>query len=317
MKKKVLRLLLLLIAALVLVPYALNVINLKPLDEQARASLDETYLSSPHGEIAYTRSGSPDDPAVVLVHGFSTPKFVWNEITPMLVAGGYQVITFDHLGRGFSERPVGPYDEAFYRTELGAVIKQLQLSTPLTLVGYSMGGANVADYTAANPEDVSQLVLIAPAGYMPTSRLWQLLQVPIVGEWLMTVAAKARVNKALQAEVDAGRTPPAALKTFAASADYRGFTEALLSTVRHYPMQNRQASYQAIGKLDIPVSAIWGTADKVVPYSGAQAMLADVPQLTIDTIVDGDHNITFARANLVGLKILAALDKTRPSTPRE
>ena len=79
--------------------------GLKELNEQAREEIGGLYLDTEYGTLSYTREGSVNSSAVILVHGFSTPKFVWDQITPSLVGKGYQVITFDHLGRGFSDRP--------------------------------------------------------------------------------------------------------------------------------------------------------------------------------------------------------------------
>ena len=161
--------------------------GLKELNEQAREEIGGLYLDTEYGTLSYTREGSVNSSAVILVHGFSTPKFVWDQITPSLVAKGYQVITFDHLGRGFSDRPAGPYNAELYQSELAGLIAKLELKTPLTLVGYSMGGANVVDYAASHPEQIQQLILIAPAGYMDDPDSSALAAKPIIGEWLATV----------------------------------------------------------------------------------------------------------------------------------
>ena len=152
--------------ALALAAYFMALNGLKELDQKARDNLGGLYLHTKQGTLSYTREGPINAPAIILVHGFSTPKFVWEQITPSLVKEGYQVITFDHLGRGFSDRPAGPYNADLYQSEISDLIKGLALETPLTLVGYSMGGANVIDYAAVYPEQIKQLILIAPAGYM-------------------------------------------------------------------------------------------------------------------------------------------------------
>ena len=94
---------------------------------------------------------------------------------------------------------------------------------------------------------------------------------------------------------------------FQKQAAFKGYTGSLLSTLRHYPMHDLSHRYKIVGAAGIPVSAIWGTADQVVPYSGASAMVADVPQLRIEPIEGGNHNIAYAQAQLVANKILVAL----------
>ena len=297
----------LLLIALAIGAYALALTGLKDLDDAAREELGGLYLSTDRGVLSYTRDGEANAPAVILVHGFSTPKFVWEQITPQLVGAGYQVITYDHLGRGFSDRPEGPYNAALYRDELSALIENLELATPVRLVGYSMGGANVVDYTAENPTQVKQLVLIAPAGYMRGATSNSPLLAPGLGEWLMTVFGKQVTYAGIKEEVDAGRAPADMLDKFEKQAGYRGYTDALLSTLRHFPMADQAHRYKIVGNTDVPVTAIWGTADKVVPYDGAALMAGDVPQLKLVTVDGANHNLTFGLADTVAGAILDAL----------
>lgn len=293
--------------AIITIPYAYMVLTSVPLDRAEQDTLGGLYLDTEQGRLSYTRDGDEDAPAVILVHGFSTPKFVWNQVTPELVEAGFQVITFDHLGRGYSDRPEGPYDSNLYRRELLDLIAGLNLTTPVSLVGYSMGGANVIDFAAEHPDQVKQLVLIAPAGYMGNSGSLSALAKPVVGDYIATVFGKEYAIKSIRKEVNSGAAPAEMLPLFEQQASYKGYTNALLSTLRHYPMGDLGDRYQLVGKTNIPVHAIWGTADQVVPYCGLAEMAEDVPQLTSTTLDDGNHNITYARAQEVTQAILAAL----------
>ena len=51
---------------------------------------------------------------MVLVHGFSTPSFVWKGLLKQFTSAGFRVLVYDHFGRGFSERPSVPYDKGLY-----------------------------------------------------------------------------------------------------------------------------------------------------------------------------------------------------------
>ncbi len=288
-------------------PYAYMVLTSVPLDRAEQDTLGGLYLDTEQGRLSYTRDGDEDAPAVILVHGFSTPKFVWNQVTPELVKAGFQVVTFDHLGRGYSDRPQGPYNSNLYQQELLDVIQRLDLKTPLSLVGYSMGGANVIDFAAEYPDKIKQLILIAPAGYMGNSGSLSALAKPVVGDYIATVFGKEYAIKSIREEVNSGAAPAEMLPLFEQQASYQGYTHALLSTLRSYPMGDLGDRYQLVGKTDIPVHAIWGTADQVVPYCGLAEMAEDVPQLTSTTLDEGNHNITYARAEEVAQAILAAL----------
>jgi pimeloyl-ACP methyl ester carboxylesterase len=287
--------------------YVVTRAGLQELNAEAREKLGGLYLQTERGVLSYTREGNHEAPPIILVHGFSTPKFVWEQVTPYLLEAGYQVITYDHFGRGFSDRPEVAYDSALYQSELASLIAGLKLATPLTLVGYSMGGANVVDYSASNPEQIKQLVLIAPAGYMPDNGSLSIMAAPVLGEWLSTLVGKQYAYSGIEAEVRAGRAPEDMLPKFEAQAIYEGYTEAMLSTLRNFPMGDLSERYQILGKTDIPVTAIWGTADKVVPYSGAVQMAKDLPQLKLITIEDANHNMTFGQAVVVANSLTQAL----------
>jgi pimeloyl-ACP methyl ester carboxylesterase len=310
---KGLKWLVLLLLLVVVSAYGIARSGSKPLDQAARDQLGGDYLQTGQGVLSYTRQGPADAPVVILVHGFSTPKFVWEQVTPSLLAAGYQVITYDHLGRGFSDRPAGPYDAALYRNELTELITGLELATPLTLVGYSMGGANVVDFAAANPAQIKQLLLIAPAGYMRNAESLSPLSTPLLGEWLTTVFGKQYARGAIKSDIEAGLAPADMLDKFDQQAAYSGYTDALLSTLRNFPMADLADRYRIIGETDIPVTAIWGTADKVVPYAGAALMAEDVGQLKLITLPDGTHNITYARAAEVAAALVSVLPPEKSS----
>lgn len=300
-----------LVVVITAIPYSYILLTSTPLDRTEQDTLGGLYLDTEQGRLSYTRDGDENAPAVILVHGFSTPKFVWNQVKPELVDAGFQVITFDHLGRGFSDRPKGPYDSNLYRQELLDVIEGLDLKTPVSMVGYSMGGANVIDFTAEHPEQVKQLVLIAPAGYMGNSGSLSTLAKPVLGDYIATVFGKQYAIKSIREEVNSGAAPAEMLPLFEQQANYKGYTNALLSTLRSYPMGDLGDRYQLVGQTNIPVHAIWGTADQVVPYCGLAKMAEDVPQLTSTTLDEGNHNITYARASEVTRALLDALAPTK------
>ena len=97
------------------------------------------------------------------------------------------------------------------------------------------------------------------------------------------------------------------LDKFEAQAIYDGYTNALLSTLRHYPMADMAHRYRKVAATDIPVTAIWGTADKIVPYEGAALMAQDLPRLELITIDEANHSMTFGQAEVVANALLKAL----------
>ena len=88
--------------------------NLKELTPEVRAKLPGEFVQLEDGVVSYYWKGPEKGDIVVLVHGLSTPKFVWDGNVDALVAAGKRVLVYDHLGRGFSDRPDIVYDGDLY-----------------------------------------------------------------------------------------------------------------------------------------------------------------------------------------------------------
>ncbi len=82
---------------------------------------------------------------VVLIHGWPLSGASWEKQLPALLNAGYRVITYDRRGFGNSGRPTTGYDYDTLAADLNKLMTQLDLSEA-TLVGFSMGGGEVARY---------------------------------------------------------------------------------------------------------------------------------------------------------------------------
>jgi pimeloyl-ACP methyl ester carboxylesterase len=116
-------------------------------------------LSSEKIKLSYEDFGQGKP--VVLIHGWPLSKEMWEYQVPALVNAGFRVITYDRRGFGRSSKPWSGYDYDSLTDDLKAVIDQLSL-TDVTLVGFSMGGGEVARYFAKyNGQNVSKAILIS------------------------------------------------------------------------------------------------------------------------------------------------------------
>ncbi len=82
---------------------------------------------------------------VVLIHGWPLSGESWSEQVAPLSAAGYRVVTYDRRGFGRSDKPSGGFDYDTLAEDLSKVIEELDL-TDVTIVGFSMGGGEVARY---------------------------------------------------------------------------------------------------------------------------------------------------------------------------
>lgn len=86
-------------------------------------------------------SGRP----VVLIHGWPLSGESWSAQVPAFEAAGHRVVTYDRRGFGRSDKPLGGYDYDTLTDDLHTLLEALDLSD-VTLIGFSMGGGEVARY---------------------------------------------------------------------------------------------------------------------------------------------------------------------------
>ena len=96
---------------------------------------------------------------VVLIHGWPLSGRAWEAQLPALVEAGYQVVTYDRRGFGQSSKPWNGYDYDTLAEDLKGLMEALDLQDA-TIVGFSMGGGEVARYLGKyGSERVSKAVL--------------------------------------------------------------------------------------------------------------------------------------------------------------
>ena len=89
---------------------------------------------------------------VVLIHGWPLSGRSWENQVPALVDAGYRVVSYDRRGFGDSSQPWNGYDYDTFAADLDTLLQHLDLRD-VTLVGFSMGGGEVARYLGAYGTD--------------------------------------------------------------------------------------------------------------------------------------------------------------------
>jgi non-heme chloroperoxidase len=97
-------------------------------------------------ELHYEDHGA--GPPVVLIHGWPLSSRSWEGQVPALIEKGYRVIVYDRRGFGNSSQPWFGYDYDTMAADLNVLLEQRDVRDA-TLVGFSMGGGEVARYVGA------------------------------------------------------------------------------------------------------------------------------------------------------------------------
>ncbi len=125
-----------------------------------------TEITAHHGLLKDTNlhvddTGGTGRP-VVLIHGWPLSGESWSKQVPAFEAAGFRVITYDRRGFGRSDNPLTGYDYDTFASDLDAVLTELDL-VDVTLVGFSMGGGEIARYIGTRGEARLHSVVFASA----------------------------------------------------------------------------------------------------------------------------------------------------------
>jgi pimeloyl-ACP methyl ester carboxylesterase len=292
----------LLLAAAAGAPFAAEALKI-PVDS-LRAEAEGEFARLPRGVTHYRWRGPGEGPVTVCVHGLSTPSFVWDFVADRLAAAGRRVLTYDLFGRGLSDRPRGAQDRGFFLDQLDALLADQEVTAPFELIGYSMGGSIATAFAVRDPDRLTRLVLLAPAGldYAPSGLMRSAAALPGLGDWLVRAFAGAELRRAAAGLPD----DFAGIRTrMAAEIRVRGYLPAVLSSQRHLLAEDQSADHRRLAATALSVRAIWGAEDSVIPISSRARLAALNPAAGQVTVPGAGHALGVTHAEAVAAAILA------------
>ena len=241
------------------------------------------YAKAKDGTMLYYKDWGRGDP-VVLLHGWPLTGDSFDDAAMRLAEAGKRCIIPDRRGFGRSDQPWEGYDYDTFADDVAAILEDAGISQPVALVGFSMGGGEVARFLTKQCKNrVSKAVLIsAVVPYMlqtddnpngvPQSTFDQMTEgmkkdrehfftgffKDFFGDGLLTQPVSAEVEmNAWRQTMMAGLRPTLAAAQAFATTDFRPDI----------------ASFDGV-----PTLIIHGTSDKTVPIDATgRVMAAKVP----------------------------------------
>ena len=118
------------------------------------------HVKTRDGNDLYVKDWGSGRP-VVLIHGWPLSADSWDPQAMALAEAGYRVIAYDRRGFGRSSQPWEGYDYDSLTDDLADVMKAAEIGPDATLVGFSMGGGEVARYMSRHEgKGVASAVLV-------------------------------------------------------------------------------------------------------------------------------------------------------------
>ena len=99
---------------------------------------------------------------VMLIHGWPLSADSWDPVMMALADKGFRAIAYDRRGFGRSDQPKSGYDYDTFADDLADVMKATGATDNVALVGFSMGGGEIARYMSRHGgSGVSKAVLVS------------------------------------------------------------------------------------------------------------------------------------------------------------
>lgn len=238
----------------------------------------------------YAREAGRGARAVVLLHGFGGHHRNWYDIQPA-VARDARTLAYDLPGHGASLHyaDAGPAMVA-----AKAVIADLAARGigRAHISGHSMGGAIAVLIAMRAPELVASLTLLAPGGFGPE----------INADLLRRYAAATGADelRPIMSEMAAPGfvMPTKYVASLTAVRREPGQREKLEEIAALITKDGRQGEIprEAMAKLQMPVSLVWGTLDPVLPFSHSRDLpaswkLREMPGVGHQLLVEAEKTV--------------------------
>lgn len=212
-----------------------------------------------------------DGPPLVLVHGVAMRAEDWAPLVRPLLRS-HRVYIPDLLGYGDSDKPRDAgYSIAAQAERVRGLLDALHCERA-DVMGVSMGGWVSLALAASHPERVRRLVLISSAGVRFRTSLRETTFSPRTIDEL-------RASLALQTD-RAGRLPSFVLRDFLRRSREKAW---IVTASMHAMFTGRDLLDGKLQRVRMPVLLVWGTADRIVPYSVALQMQRELPQARLVT----------------------------------
>ncbi len=237
---------------------------------------------------------SGSGPPIVLIHGASGSLLDMTFALAPALADRFTVIAVDRPGLGYSPAFNLKGETLAQQADLiAAVVRKLGYDK-IYVLGQSYGGSVALRLTLDQPDLVAGLVLVsAPSNVWPTGlgTLYALTANPITGPLMRLLIAAVTPDSVVHATLASVFEPQAVPDGYAAHINTsltlrRGQQRANALQVKALKEQVREM-VPRYGEISVPVEAIHGTADTIVPYTLHTKKLANQIKDINVTVLEG------------------------------
>lgn len=262
-------------------------------------------------EVYYQDYGQGDP--IVLIHGWPLSSASWEYQLAELPLHGKRVVAYDRRGFGYSSKPWNGYDYDTLASDLNAVLTELDLQN-VTLVGFSMGGGEVARYMSKyNGARVKNVIFVsAVVPYMlktennPSGVDKSTFDDMIENLGKDRFGFLADFGKKFYGQGVLSHPVSQGVLDWSASLAFPASPRATSQCVKAFGETDFR---QDMGTIKVPTLFIYGSSDDIVPpATGAQAAVKLVPNAQIVEYSGEPHGLLITAKDRLNRDILTFVD---------
>ena len=264
-------------------------------------------------------AGDPDDPLVVLLHGFPEFWYEWREYVEPFVDAGYRVLVPDQRGYARSEKPgrVCDYRVGTLVEDVASLVRSEGRETA-HVVGHDWGAMVAWELARRRPELLDRLGIVNvphPRAFRRAIRSnpaqlrksWYALsfQIPRLPEWLIRLGDYDALESAMRDGARPGTFDPTEFERYRTAWRQDG---ALKATLDWYRAFVRCYDAAPRDRIDAPTLVLWGEHDQALVPELASASLAFCADGRLERFPDATHWVPHEYPERITAHLLAHLD---------
>ncbi|GAA4716744.1 Pimeloyl-ACP methyl ester carboxylesterase [Promicromonospora umidemergens] len=277
-----------------------------------------TEITAHHGLFRDTAlhvddTGGPGRP-VVLIHGWPLSGEAFRHQVAALVEAGYRVVTYDRRGFGRSDKPLTGYTYDTLTEDLHTLLTQLDLEDA-TLVGFSMGGGEVARYFSQYGSERVRSAVFASAVPPFLVRLPGNPEGPLLESEAMKMTAQLTADADGFYEqfttdffsVDGALAVPEQERQDALVLCAQADKKAALACMAAFGHTDFR---EDLGEVTVPTLVLHGDSDAVVPFEGSGRRTRDaIVGSELHVVAGGPHGVNVSHSQEWNRVLIGFLDR--------
>jgi len=232
-----------------------------------------------------------DELTVVFVHGLASSHHMWQPVLKRLNSEKIRVISLDLLGFGSSPKPAWQrYDAKVHAKSLRRTLKRLRVTSPVVIVGHSLGSLVAIKYASMYPWAVDSLILCSPPFYEAADE-------PAHSKYAINLKQPDDIYLALykysRGQPELAKKLASLIRRARIMGEHFVIDDVTLPAIAsslEMSIEN-QRSLDDAKKLDLPIDILYGQFDPFVIKRHLRTLASANPTVTLKMIPTAAHEV--------------------------